>query len=161
MQRIFLIGFMGSGKSTLGRQLAEKLNYTFLETDQLVEQNVGLKITEIFEKFGEDYFRKKEHDILIQLQLVHNCIIATGGGMPCYFNNMELLNELGTTIWLEVDELTLVDRLKNETSERPLLQQSQNLHQRIHELLDQRKKFYDGSKYVINNPTVEKILEVL
>lgn len=161
MNRIFLIGFMGSGKSTLGKELANRLDFTFIETDSWIEQQENKTISEIFSENGEEYFRKKEKEFLLHAQLLDECVVATGGGMPCFDNNLELMNQLGTTIWLDVEENVLLERLENEKSARPLIATSENLQEKIHELLESRKKFYAQAKHQIKNPTVEMIFEII
>lgn len=152
---------MGSGKSTLGRELAAQLNYTFVETDSWIETSEQKSISKIFSENGEDHFRRKEKEFLLHAQLLDECIIATGGGMPCFNNNIELMNQMGTTIWLNVEENILVERLQKEKQSRPLLVGDENLCDRVHTLLEGRKLFYQKAKYQIQNPTVESILQLL
>lgn len=152
---------MGSGKSSLGIELAHQLNYSFLDTDKMIEGNEGITISEIFNLKSEDYFRVKEHQLIYQLQLVSRSVIATGGGMPCFNNNMELLNKLGTTIWLNVDEDVLIERVRQEATDRPLLKNSANLEKNIHELLHKRTEFYLQAKHEIKNPTTAGLIQLL
>jgi shikimate kinase len=155
---IFLVGFMGSGKSFLGRQLACQLNYTFIETDEWIEHAEGKSISKIFEEEGEPYFRKKETEFLLGLKMVNFCVIATGGGMPCYADNMNLMNTLGTTIWLEVDENILLERLKAEKEHRPMLVKAYDLQKRIRDLLETRKPYYQRANKIIQNPNIDHLL---
>ncbi len=157
MKRIFLIGFMGSGKSTLGKELAKELNFTFIETDSWIEQMENKTISQIFTEQGEDYFRKKETQLLIHLQLVDDCVIATGGGMPCYENNIERMNELGTTIWLDVELDVLADRLEKEKEARPLLVNENDIKKKVAELLEIRKPFYKIANITVTNPTIDQL----
>ncbi len=152
---------MGSGKSTLGKELAQQLRRSFIETDDWIERSEEKKISEIFSEKGETHFREKESLFLHQLQLVDECIIATGGGMPCYKNNMELMNQLGMTIWLDVEENMLVERLKKEKNVRPLLANVENVEQKIHELLKMRSPSYSKAKHIIKNPTANNLLELI
>ena len=121
MSVIILIGYMGSGKSTLGRKIARKLNYEFLDTDSAIEEKEGLTIAAIFEQFGEVHFRKLETNILLSLKGKEKIVIATGGGMPCFNGNMNLLNELGRTFYLKRSVNELVHRLVNAKRVRPLI----------------------------------------
>lgn len=157
MSRIFLIGFMGSGKSTLGKELAKELGYTFIETDKWIEQQEGRSISQIFSESGEEYFRQKEIQFLIHLQLVDTCIVATGGGMPCTEANMTLMNQLGTTIWLDVDEGILVERLEKEKATRPLLSNENDIKKKVAELLEIRKPFYNMANITVTNPTIDQL----
>lgn len=161
MNRFFLIGFMGSGKSTLGREVAESLKFTFMETDSIIEQREQRPIQEIFKSNGEEYFRQKETEVLNHLQLVDHCVIATGGGMPCCHHNMNILNQLGITIWLDVDENILVERLKNETSDRPKLMDSMHLEKTIHDLLASRTEFYRQAKFNVRNPDINALKKLI
>lgn len=159
MNRIFLIGFMGSGKSTLGKELASKLNYTFIESDAWIEAEENRTIAEIFEQSGEPYFRQLEKNFLSYTPILEDCIIATGGGMPCYENNMEVMKKLGTTIWLDVELDILVERLEKEKVMRPLLANEPDLRKKVEELLDRRIHFYSQAKHHIKDPTTEKLMQ--
>lgn len=117
---IVLIGFMGSGKTSAGRILAERLNYRFIDTDQLIEQQNGITVANIFEHKGEDFFRQQETDLLKQLSSTDNTIIATGGGIVLREENRLLLRELGTVVYLQTDAAEILKRVDGDTS-RPLL----------------------------------------
>ena len=95
---IILIGYMGSGKTTLGKKLAKKLGFEFLDTDDFIEDSTNKSIPEIFNELGEDGFRKLEYDVLNALD-VNNCVISVGGGMPCFYNNIDTLNSIGVTCY--------------------------------------------------------------
>src|SRR5687768_6326889 len=114
MNNIILVGFMGSGKTTLGKLLAEELKYTFIDSDHYIESLEKKMISEIFKDHGELYFRKKEKEFLLHAKLLDKCVISTGAGLPTIGDNMQQLNDLGMTIWLDVDEHVLVERLKKE-----------------------------------------------
>ena len=159
--KIFLIGFMGSGKSTLGKELAEKLNLSYIEADMLIEQQSGMTIPDIFSKEGEAHFRILEKNLLQHLQLADQCVIATGGGMPCHHQNIDTMNRLGMTIWLDVDEEVLVERLENQKAHRPLLFHTADLKTQIHQLLQERQSYYEKAKYKVRNPDLEKVLAIL
>lgn len=157
MNPVFLIGFMGSGKSTLGKELASQLNYTFIESDAWIEAEENRTIAEIFEQSGEPYFRQLEKNFLSYTQILEDCIIATGGGMPCYDNNMGVMKKLGTTIFLEVESDILVERLKKEIEHRPLLSKSKDLRLSIDELLQIRNPFYKMADITVTNPTIDAL----
>lgn len=162
---IFLIGFMGSGKTTLGKQLAAKLGYCFIDQDAVIEKHYQMTVSEIFAKHGEEEFRKAEHEVLQELVKRENCIIATGGGAPCFHNNMELMNEGGFTIYIKVDPGTLIQRLKTSHSTRPLLKDKSEaeLLEYTQQKLNERSPFYSRSKIILysNNLTVDDILRAL
>ena len=118
---VFLVGYMGSGKSFLGRLLADKLDFDFVDTDDYIEKMSGKSISSIFSEQGEDYFRKLETKAITKLSDIPNLVVATGGGLPCYGNNMQLLRENGVVIFLDATPNVLMMRLVSEKSKRPLL----------------------------------------
>lgn len=118
-ERIFLIGFMASGKSTIGKELAKELNYDFIDTDRFIEKEIGMTIPIIFEKFGEDFFRKKESEILISIVTKKNVVISVGGGLPCHNNNMSLLKKTGKVIFLKSGFEVYYERLQ-QMKDRPI-----------------------------------------
>lgn len=141
MNHIIMIGFMGSGKTTIGKKLARRLELEFIDTDDMIEEQTGQEITDIFAQKGEAYFRKLETDALRQLlQKEKRCVIAVGGGLPMQPENQPLLRELGTVVFLEADTDTLVLRLRNDTK-RPKLQGG-DLRERIETLMAQREETY-------------------
>lgn len=147
-KNIILIGFMGCGKTTTGIRLSYKLRKTFLDTDKYIEQKMGMRVSEIFEKYGEDYFRDLETQCLKDLlQGKSSQIISVGGGLPVRRENRELLKRLGTVIYLNVSEGELYDRLKEDT-ERPLLQ-CEDPKAKIRNLLKEREKLYLDAAHVV------------
>ncbi|MEP7268860.1 MAG: shikimate kinase [Saprospiraceae bacterium] len=142
--RIFLIGFMGSGKSTLGKILAEKLAFTFIDLDNVIEKLVGKTIPEIFSTSGELHFREIEQQALYQMISEQSVVIATGGGAPCFFDNMTWMNAQGTTIYLNCSVETLANRLKSEQGLRPLITgfDLEELKVFIRRKLDERSPVY-------------------
>ncbi|MDO5345199.1 MAG: shikimate kinase [Lachnospiraceae bacterium] len=140
-EHIILIGFMGAGKTTLGKKLARRLELEFVDTDEMVESQTGQTISDIFARKGEAYFRSLETDMLRQLgQREKRCVVAVGGGLPMQAENRPLLKELGTVIFLETGVETLVQRLKNDTK-RPKLQGG-DLRERIVTLMNEREAVY-------------------
>ena len=119
--KIFLVGFMGSGKSTLGKKLSELMNVSFIDLDRKIESREGKSVREIFTERGEDYFRKTESETLRQTSRTRDAVIATGGGAPCFNNNMKWMNENGITVYLEAAAGELYHRLVKERETRPLL----------------------------------------
>ncbi len=109
--KLFLIGLPGSGKSTLGVKLAELLNFEFLDTDAIIVKTEGLTINEIFHQFGEEHFRRLEESTLKQLNHLDNIVISTGGGLPCFFDNMNLIKSMGFSIYLNVSPEVITERL--------------------------------------------------
>ena len=150
MSYIFLIGFMGAGKTTLAKKLAKKLAYTWLDTDQEIEKKEGMKVSEIFEVRGEAYFRALEKQLVDELIPSKNEIIATGGGLPCFNNLMENLNQLGTTIYLERTPKELFQRVKQATNSRPLIahKTDEELLEYIESTMEKRREIYLKSKII-------------
>jgi len=150
--RIFLIGFMGSGKSTLGAQLARRLDYQFMDMDKLIEDTAELTIPEIFNEHGEEIFRKWEHDILLELCRREKLVISTGGGAPCHSEMMDLMNANGCTIYLKLSPNTLHDRLMRSKTERPLIKgkSEAELLEFITKLLEKREKIYEQATHIVD-----------
>ena len=119
--KIFLIGFMGCGKSTMGRKFASRLNYTFVDLDDQFEKQEGMKIAEYFKQYGEAAFRQREANVLKLGNYPENCIISTGGGLPCFFDNIEWMKANGKVVYIKLPPKTLAGRLENGKDERPLL----------------------------------------
>jgi shikimate kinase len=119
MSKIFIVGYMGSGKSTAGKKLASKLGFEFIDLDHYIENEFGQTVPEIFKTKGENEFRAMEHNALKKLVLKENVVISCGGGTPCYYGNMELMNNHGTTIYLKMSAETLAHRLLNAKDNRP------------------------------------------
>jgi len=163
--RIFLIGFMGSGKSHVGKRLATKMSYEFLDLDHLIEMNTGKKISEIFEIEGEESFRQLESDTLKSLTNKNETIVSTGGGTPCFFDNMEWMKQNGTTVFLDVATSILVERLLPRTAHRPLLigKSAAELATFIQEKLDARRKYYEQSEIILlqNDPKQNRVTTLL
>jgi len=119
--RIFLIGFMGCGKTTLGKKLAQKMGFSFIDLDHELERATGTTVSEYFSEKGEEAFRSLEKEILNTLPYPTNCIVSTGGGTPCFFDNMEFMNRSGITIYIEMPPAALAKRLEYGKHKRPLI----------------------------------------
>jgi len=152
---------MGSGKSTIGKLIAQHFNYTFIETDVLIEQSEKNTISEVFKTKGEDYFRRKETEVLHHLKLVQNSVIATGGGMPCFHSNMDIINSIGLSVWLDVNEKELIARLEKDSNNRPKISEFTSVEKTVLELLPQRKPYYQKSKIRVNNSTFNEALSAI
>ena len=164
-KHIFLIGFMGSGKSTVGALLAERLHIPFLDSDKEIEKKAGKSITEIFSQDGEAAFREMEMDFLLGLKSQEPSVIAVGGGLPAIENALLSMHEFGLVIYLNTSLLTLLKRLREEKANRPLLKDLSDaeFHPFVEDLLSQRVHFYKQAKLIMpnerNNPNelVEKL----
>ncbi len=152
--RIYLIGYMGCGKSTLGRRLSEYLGLQFVDLDHYIEERNFKTIPQIFADEGETEFRKKERKALEELSAFNDIVIATGGGAPCFFDNIDLMNNTGKTVYLNIHPKVLADRLLNSKTERPLIKgkSPKELEAFIDETLEKRNEFYSQAKYQITQP---------
>ena len=148
--KIFLIGFMGSGKTTLGRKLAARMGCEFIDLDHKLEQQVELSIAEYFSIFGEDAFRTLESEVLKKTIYPDNVVISTGGGLPCYFDNMDWMKANGKVIYIKLSPKTLADRLESGKEERPLLQDKHgdDLIAFIEQKLAEREGFYSQANII-------------
>lgn len=159
MNNIILLGFMGSGKTTVGRFLATKFNMDFVDLDDWIEKEAKMTINEIFAKFGEPYFRELEKKIVKKAcQNMNNCVIATGGGVILKEENVENLHQLGILVWLKVSADKVYERTKN-TSCRPLLNCSDPV-KKIEELLSFRTPYYTkAADYIVETShlTIEEV----
>ena len=144
--RIFLVGFMGSGKSYCGRALAELLGVPFIDLDEYVVRQAGMSIAEIFARHSEKFFRELERDVLLRIVTLPYFVMATGGGTPCYHNLIGELNELGTTVFLDATPKLLHARLRLEVAHRPLLAGSNDLMGLIRTKLAERRPCYEQAQ---------------
>jgi shikimate kinase len=147
MMIIFLIGFMGSGKTHWGKLWAAKANINFTDLDAEIEKAVGKTVAQIFEEDGEDFFRQKETEVLQNLNLKQPAIIACGGGTPCFNNNLAWMNEHGKTIYLKTSVSTILQRVLLEQEKRPLLKKmnTAELQFFIEQKLKEREIFYNDA----------------
>jgi shikimate kinase len=147
---IFLIGFMGSGKTSLGKQLARRLNFDFLDTDLLIEEQEKSSIQEIFNSRGESYFRELENKLLLKICLLNKpTVFSTGGGMPIFRENISYMKNNGLVVFLDVPIGMLHFRLKNDTK-RPLLASLENLLEYIKETLNERMPIYTHANLTVD-----------
>lgn len=162
---IYLIGYMGAGKTTYGKRLARDINYNFIDLDQKIEAEQGKTISEIFAEKGEDGFRQIERDAMMQTFGLENTIVATGGGTPCFFDNMQLLNQHGATLYIEMTPKALVWNLMNSHKDRPLLHDKtyEELVDYIDATLQKRLPFYTQARYKVDGIgiTSQKMIDAL
>ena len=153
---LYLIGFMGVGKTTIGEQLAAKHNVNFIDTDKEIEKITNNSISDIFKKDGENHFRKLETITL--KTIAENNIVACGGGLPVYNNNMNLIKKSGVSIYLKASEAEIFIRLSNNSENRPLIQNKsgEELRGFIKETLGKREKFYAMADYTIDTSNLSE-----
>lgn len=159
---IFLIGFMGTGKTAAGTELARILGRKFIDTDKLIEENCAMSVAEIFEKKGEQAFRQMESDILGAISKQTPCVVSTGGGMVAHNNNLMRMKEIGTTISLTACPQEILRRVSVSEETRPLLK-SGDLLLKIISLLQKRAYYYIMSDIMIvtdGKSPVEVALEI-
>ncbi len=168
---IYLAGFMGSGKSTVGPILANTLGWIFFDLDRVIEEKTGKKIREIFEQDGEEYFRKLETETLKEVSVNNNVIISLGGGTIASDENIEILKNTGTLVYLKMSEEAAYERLKHKR-DRPALKNTsedfskEQLMNTINELMKTRAKYYEQADFTIDTDklsvgrTVDKIVKL-
>ena len=162
--KIFMIGFMGCGKTHWGKLLSEKLKVPFFDLDAMIEEREGKPIAEIFSEMGEEYFRMLEKDVLYLVTESHQTfIMACGGGTPCFFNNIDYMKRRGTTIWIHCSTDCLYERLRKEKAARPLIQSipDEELRSYIIKKYSDRKIFYQQASVILPDEevTLDKLIE--
>lgn len=173
MIRVFLTGYMGAGKTTLGKAFARDLNISFIDLDWYMEERFHKTVSELFAGRGETGFREIERNMLHEVGEIENVVISTGGGAPCFFDNMEYMNEQGTTVFLNVSPDVLHKRLTVATRSRPVLQgkTKKELYDFIVEKLAERMSYYSMARYTFNaneldnrrqiNDSIKRLRELL
>jgi len=161
---IYLIGFMGCGKSTAGKKLANRLEYNFLDIDELIQKGENISIEKIFQYNGEAYFRQLENKYLRNLNEKRgNYVIATGGGLPCHDGNMDYMKERGLTVYLKMNTKQLFYRLKHAKKKRPLLQNKTEAEvvKYIETKLKEREPSYNKANIVFDafNMKISELVE--
>ncbi len=150
--RIYLIGFMGSGKTTQGKAIARMMAYDFVDMDDWISEQLSMSIPEIFSQHGEAFFREQETLAISQLAKKEKVVIATGGGAPCKASNMKLLKESGLTVYFKLSPRALMSRLKKARTERPLLsgKSDEEMLITIEEMLKDREPYYEQAHMIID-----------
>lgn len=155
---IYLLGMPGCGKSTLGRKLAQQLNKRFVDLDEYIESEAGLSIPEIFEQSGEGSFRELERQAVQATTEWENTVIACGGGAPCYFDNMDIMNLSGKTIYIHVSPEEIFNRISNKgQDERPLLagKDSEHLIKELRKKKHTRDIYYKKAQIIFLNDNLK------
>lgn len=148
---IFIIGMMGSGKTSIGKKLARQLAYDLIDIDEFIESKEGKTINDLFDLWGEEEFRLQENHYLKQMVEKSNCVISTGGGLACYHDNMDIMNQSGETIFLHAESAFLASRLKSGKTSRPIIANipDDELPIFIDTLLEKRNPHYYQAKHII------------
>ncbi len=162
---IYLIGFMGSGKSTFGKRMASRAGWEFEDLDLKIENIEGKTIADIFKESGEDYFRELEAQTLRSNPEGTNIVVACGGGTPCFKDNMEYMNRAGVTVYLKHDAATLANRLGNARKVRPLLEGMDQAEMReyIDVKLAEREEWYNKAQLIIDGLKADpgKLMDII
>ena len=173
MRRIILIGYMGAGKTTVGRQLAKRLGLMFYDLDWYIMNRMRRTVPQIFEESGEEGFRKIEHAMLHEVAEFEDVVLSCGGGTPCFYDNMDYLNRMGETVYLKASPEVLYAHLKMGKSVRPLLLDKTpgEVEAFVKEQLAQREPYYSKAKHTLDvnvldtydkiKISVEKIIKML
>ena len=157
LKRIFLIGYMGSGKSSALKQLGKLLSWETYDLDRLFEERYKISVQDFFHKYDETAFRKLESQLLKEIVNYENAIIATGGGTPCFYDNMEWMNANGTTIFLKVSTKTAVNRLLNSKKKRPLIEgkSEEQLLEYVERHYGERMPFYEKAHITVKGENLD------
>ncbi|MBT6438513.1 MAG: shikimate kinase [Flavobacteriales bacterium] len=150
--RIFLLGFMGSGKSTIGKKLASKMNLKFVDLDGFIEAEMNCSVEDAFALQGEKYFREQEEKALIKMSKQDDFVVALGGGAPCFASNFSLIKSTGISVYLQMEKVDLYNRLAANRGNRPLLYSlnENELEAYISSSLDVREEYYNQADIVIS-----------
>ena len=163
--RIFIIGYMCSGKSSISRKVAARLGYEPFDTDDLFEERYHICVQDFFEKYGEDYFRKFESEILKKTGEMHHVVVSTGGGTPCFFDNMQWMNENGVTIFVKTSPTTAFHRIMNAKRKRPLVygKSEEELRQYVENHYNSRLPVYERANFTVKgeNLNIDEIIDYL
>lgn len=156
---------MCSGKSSISRKVAARLGYESYDTDDLFEEKYHICVQDFFEKYGEDYFREFESDILKKTGEMRDVVISTGGGTPCFFDNMQWMNQNGTTIFVKVNPLTAFHRIMHAKRKRPLVfgKTEEELRRYVETHYDSRLRYYEQAHFTVKgeNLDIDEIMKFL
>jgi shikimate kinase len=159
--KIYLVGMPGSGKTTLGKELAAALALEFVDLDKEIENAAGTSIPQIFLEKGEDYFREIESRMLAQWAGSNTSfLMATGGGTPCFYQGMEIINKTGLSVFLDVPVTELIRRVSLKNN-RPLLADAEAREKTVLQLLETRQPCYRQARVIVSHPTFDSVLEAI
>jgi len=153
---IYLIGAMGSGKSTVGRKLAAKLGWAFRDTDSMIEEAEGMSVANLFISFGEEAFRRMESSVINELAGETDLVVSCGGGTPCFNDNMEIMKNNGVVVYLKMSPEALLKRVEPGKDTRPLIRslEGDELLEKISSLLKEREELFEKAHITINGLSV-------
>lgn len=162
MMRIFLIGYMGAGKTTLGKALAKALGLTFIDLDWYIENRYRKTVSQIFQEKGEEGFRLLERNMLHETGEIEDVVISCGGGTPCFYDNMDFMNRQGQTLLLSASMEALIRRLTISRNKRPILKDKtpELLEAFVKQALEQRAPFYSQAAFEVDSSFLESVPEI-
>ena len=151
MNKIYIVGYMGAGKTTAARHLASRLGWEVVDTDALFEEKYKISVCDFFNKYDEPLYRKLESEVLKSTENLDNVVISTGGGTACYFDNMEWMNQHGLTVFLRISQTAVVDRLLHAKRKRPLAEgkTESELTEFVNRHYTARLPFYEQAKITV------------
>lgn len=165
MDKIYIVGYMGAGKTTAARRLAQRLGWQVADTDAMFEEKYKISVCDFFDKYDEPLYRRLESEVLKSTESMENTVISTGGGTACYFDNMEWMNEHGVTVFLKISEKAVVDRLLHAKRKRPLAEgkSEAELTEFVREHYTSRLPFYEQARITVKAEDfdVEGLVEML
>ncbi|TDE17434.1 shikimate kinase [Dyadobacter psychrotolerans] len=163
MKNIILVGMMSSGKSTLGKKLARYLGYRFVDLDKLIEHDQGMDIPSLFSQKGETYFREIESRILKQTIPNNRLVLASGGGTPCFYDNMDFIKNSGVSVFLDVPASELARRIENHgKDDRPILSGATSIEAELTKKIEERRPYYAQADVTIEGKTeVTELVEAI
>lgn len=157
MKRIYLVGYMGAGKTTAAKRLANRLGWDVADTDELFEAKYRISVCDFFHKYDEPLYRKLESEVLKSTESLDNMVVATGGGTACYFDNMDWMNQHGLTVFLKISEKAVVDRLLHAKRKRPLAigKSEEELMAFVSQHYGARLPFYEQARITVKSENLD------
>lgn len=162
MKPLFIIGYMGCGKTTFGRALSQATGLRFIDLDEYIEQRQNSSVKDIFRDHGEEGFRRIERDMLLEVCRMQDCIVSCGGGTPCFFDNISIINRFGNSLWLKASEEVLFSRLIRKRDKRPLLagRSDDEIRSIISSQLQARSPFYSRASFSWQGDSLEDARQI-
>ena len=153
MDRIYIVGYMGAGKTTAARRLAQRLGWEVVDTDALFEEKYKISVNDFFNKYDEPLYRKLESEVLKSTESLENVVVSTGGGTACYFDNMEWMNQHGLTVFLRISPKAAVDRVIHSRHKRPLVEgkSEEELIEFVNSHYASRLQFYELAQITVKS----------
>ena len=165
LNRIYLVGYMGAGKTTAARRLAHRLGWEVVDTDALFEEKYKISVNDFFNKYDETLYRKLESEVLKATESLENVVVSTGGGTACYFDNMEWMNQHGLTVFMHISPKAAVDRVIHSRHKRPLVEgkSEEELTEFVNRHYASRMPFYEQALITVKSEDldVDSLLEVI